>query len=399
MKSKNIEYQEKIDHLRLFAAVLVLMFHSMVTHFLWKPLGTDAIHCNHVWDLVAEGHMAVGLFMTLSGFLFAKICRDKEIDIPGFYRNRFLRIYPLFVFAMLLGCYLDQKTNGLLNVLASLFFMQNTRGAVTCEWLTPVLWTIAVEFQFYLLFPFLLMSVRKYGFRFFAGLLLLAVLTRWAVYLATGSVKALAYMTLFGRIDEFLIGMTLGLIFDKVKGHLSHPLYLVLSFLSLMAAASYFHGFGGLLVSNNSYVWIYWPILEGLAAGGLIVAYNASSFRFPKLISKWLAFAGSLSFSMYVLHYFFLRTSGWFMLLVCFPNKNVAPLMPLITQLRIHPFSAALFYGALIVLPLTVVASILTYFVIEKPFLELRSSYTRPRKESVAIEAQEKKPERIALPV
>jgi peptidoglycan/LPS O-acetylase OafA/YrhL len=399
MKSKNIQYEEKIDHLRFFAAVLVLMFHSVITHFLWKPLGTDQVHVSPIYNLLMEGHLGVGLFMTLSGFLFARICRDKEVDILGFYRNRFLRIYPLFVFAVLLGAYTDQKHNGLVNILTSLCFMQNTEGAVSCPWLTQVLWTIAVEFQFYLLFPFLLISFRKYGYRFFAGLLILALISRFAVYLAMGTVKAFAYPTLFGRIDQFLIGMTLGFLFDRIEFRLKNPLFLIGSILLLWAAASHFHMFGGLVLSVNSYVWIYWTTLEGLACGALIVAYNASSFKFPPAISKCLAFGGALSFSLYVTHYFFLRTSQWFTFLIYFPDANASWLMPVLSQLHIHPFTAALVFGSCVVLPLTFLTSILTYFVIEKPFLELRSSYTRKLPKAESGEMEESRQERVAVPV
>jgi len=378
MKSKNIEYQEKIDHLRFLAASLVVMFHSVVTHFLWKPLGTGQVIVNPLYDVLLEGHTAVGLFMTLSGFLFAVICKGKEISTLGFYRNRFLRIYPLFTVFILLACYLDPEKNGLTNLLTSLFFLQNAQCAVNHKWFTEVLWTIAVEFQFYLLFPFLLIFFRKYGYKYLLGLVSLAFLFRFAMYIAQGTVKTLAYLTIFGRIDQFLIGMMLGFAFDRLRSRLSNPLILVLSILPVMLAASHFHKFGGLDESRNSYVWIYWPTLEALAWGVLIVAYNASKFKIPQPVSTWLAFAGSLSFSMYMSHYFLLRTSRWFIWSIFFPDEQYRWLLPLVGQLRIHPFTASLVFGSCVVFPLTLFISVLTYLLIEKPFLELRSTYTSP---------------------
>ncbi|PWT95047.1 MAG: hypothetical protein C5B53_12055, partial [Candidatus Melainabacteria bacterium] len=377
MKSKNIQYQEKIDHLRFFAAFLILMFHALVTHFLWKPLGTDQVKGSPLCDVLFEGHMAVGLFMTLSGFLFATICKGKEVNALGFYRNRFLRIYPLFLTFLLLACYMDQSRNGLVNLLTSLLFLHNMESAVYVKWFTEVFWTIAVEFQFYLLFPFILVFFRKYGYKYLLGLIALSNLILLAVYLAQGSVKVLSYVTIFGRINEFVIGMILGFWFSSIRKNLEHPVFLPLAIVPVMLAASHFHRFGGLVASVNSYVWIYWPTLEGLVWGFLIVAYNASSLRLPQPLSRLFALGGTLSFSMYMSHYFFLRTSMWFTVLIFTANKQQVWMGPIIEQLRIHPITAGLVFGLFIVFPLTLAASVLTYSLIEKPFLELRSTYTR----------------------
>jgi peptidoglycan/LPS O-acetylase OafA/YrhL len=398
MKSKNIEYQEKIDHLRFFAAFLILMFHGVVTHFLWKPLGTDQIKATPLLDVLWEGHTAVGLFMTLSGFLFAVICKGKEVNALRFYRNRFLRIYPLFLTFLLLACYLDQTRNGLINLLTSLFFLHNTENSVYYKWFTEVFWTIAVEFQFYLLFPFMLVFFRKYGYKYLLGLIALSNLILLTIYIAQGSVKVLSYLTIFGRINEFVIGMIFGFLFDSLRRKLAHPAFILLAIVPVMLAASYFHTFGGLNASVNSYLWIYWPTLEGLVWGFLIVAYNASNFRLPQPLSRWLAMAGTLSFSMYMSHYFFLRTSRWFVLNIFANDQHSAWLSPLLEQLRIHPITAGLLFGICIVFPLTLLASILTYLLIEKPFLELRSSYTRlPATEAggPAVREQERVPVRV----
>lgn len=396
MKSKNIQYQEKVDHLRFFAAFLILMFHSLVTHFLWKPLGTDELRGSWFCDVLFEGHTAVGLFMTLSGFLFASICKGKEVNALGFYRNRFLRIYPLFLTFLLLACYLDQTRNGFVSLLTSLFFLQNTESSVYYKWFTEVFWTIAVEFQFYLLFPFILVFFRKYGYKYLFGMIALSNLILATVYVAQGSVKLLSYVTIFGRINEFVIGMICGFLFDSVRKKLGHPVFLPLAFVPVMLAASLFHRFGGLVHSVNSYVWIYWPTLEGLVWGLFIVAYNASNLRFPQPLSRWLALGGTLSFSMYMSHYFFLRASRWFIVPIFMVEQQPLWLRPLIEQLRIHPMTAGLAFGFFVVFPLTLATSILTYSLIERPFLELRSAYTRkpvPEDDEVAST------ERVRVPV
>jgi peptidoglycan/LPS O-acetylase OafA/YrhL len=397
MKSKNTSYEEKIDHLRFFAATLVLLFHSVVTWYVWKPLGTDQIRVSPIYNLLLEGHTAVGLFMTLSGFLFATICRDKEINIWSFYRNRVLRIYPLFLTLLLLSCYISPGENNLKSLLTSLFCLQNLGSAVHCDWLTEVLWTVSVEFQFYLIFPFLLVFFRKYSYKYLIGIIVLFSLLRLAAYMATGNIKALSYNTIFGRIDEFIIGMVLGFLFPQIKDKLRHPAWLLFSFVPIYLCASLIHACGGLVNSVKSPIWISWHTLEGMAWGLVIVAYNASIFQFPSRISKALAFAGSVSFSMYVTHYFFLRLSKWLIMPVCFPEQFVSKIfLPLFQQLHTHPFTTSLIFGSCMVFPATFFLSILTYFIIEKPFLEMRTSYTK--RLPLPKDAHEERAEHLVLP-
>src|SRR6516164_3681135 len=132
MKGKNAAYQEKLDHLRFFAALLIILYHAVQmyntvcsTHPVCKLNGGNSASEPPFFSLILEGHTAVALFMTLSGFLFATICKGKEINHWAFYKNRFLRIYPLFVVMLLVACYADLRTNDFMRLLTSLFFMQN----------------------------------------------------------------------------------------------------------------------------------------------------------------------------------------------------------------------------------------------------------------------------------
>ena len=94
------EYVARLDHLRFYAAVLVLLF-----HFFHRYVG-DMRANNALLSLVDEGHTGVGLFMVMSGFIFTLLAREREVVYWAFLRNRLIRIYPLFVFAVLLSLFI-----------------------------------------------------------------------------------------------------------------------------------------------------------------------------------------------------------------------------------------------------------------------------------------------------
>jgi peptidoglycan/LPS O-acetylase OafA/YrhL len=382
MKGKNAEYQEKLDHLRFFAAFLIIIYHSVWTYYavchthpLCKLNEGASVPEPPFFSLILEGHTAVALFMTLSGFLFATICKGKEIDHWGFYRNRFLRIYPMFLVVLLIACYMDSRRNDFVSLLTSLFFMQNTQSAVYLLNGTESLWAIAVEFQFYLLFPWLLLLFRRYGYKYLLGLVLLAFLTRLAVYLATGDIYQLSYTTIFGRIDQFVIGMICGFLYEGIKPKLRHPLVLASSVAGGLALVSCLHKAGW--AAGVGPHWIFATDLEGVVWGLLIVAYSASSFAFPKGIARLLAFAGSLSYSLYLIHPAVLRLAYWFAPIICQPHSRFPLLARLSLQLGHQTYIAGLLFGLVIAFPVTFLISIFTYNLIEKPFLELRSTYTK----------------------
>ena len=106
----------------------------------------------------ANQSVMFALFMVISGFIFTVIAGDREIRYGGFLRNRLLRIYPLFVFAVFLqlmvSTYNDQRNYGFLQLLSWLMPFRSETVPLSPYFVQ--LWSIWVEFQFYLVFPALL---------------------------------------------------------------------------------------------------------------------------------------------------------------------------------------------------------------------------------------------------
>lgn len=398
-KGLNVHF-DKLDHLRFLAAFLIL-FHHAVPAILCSANGVPCEYANsarltenlHGIDLftrsiVFEGHSAVALFITLSGFLFARICGTDAIDYGKFILNRVLRIYPMYFGALALAMYLSPANNGLINLLTSVLCLQNISSPITHELITPPLWTVAVEFQFYLLFPFLLAVFSKKGYKPIAGLFAVSLLLKLLVFIDTGSVRDFAYQTLFGRIDQFIVGMLAGWYYASLAPKFKSPLKLLTSVSVVFAGLFLFHLKGGFWHTSHSFIWIFWPGLEALAWGAVIVSYCSSVWSLPSRFSKALCSLGSVSFSMYICHYalahLIAKKAGAILSRASQDSHNW--LNPIAGYFHTQPWSSSLIFVAALVLPVTLLFSKLTYNTIEKPFMDMKVNYKK-RRQSAACGA------------
>jgi peptidoglycan/LPS O-acetylase OafA/YrhL len=389
VRSLNISYDERLDHLRFLAALLIIMYHSFAPMFGalsgtaldWQAITSKLCDLNGLWliprAIIIEGHTAVGLFLTLSGFLFARITAKSDIVAHKFYLNRLLRIYPLYMCIILLALILAPGNKPIESLLLSALTLQNLPQATNHPWITPHLWSVAVEFQIYLLFPVLLAEYRSKGFKVLFLFIATSLLLKALVYLLNGEVQSIAYHSIFGRLDQFLIGAVLGYSFNSLKNRVRHPLVCALALSFAIGLITVFHAYGGFLATARKSIWIVWPTLESFAWGTVIVSYCASNFSLPGLISKTLSFLGGISYSLYVTHFMmiFILMKPIFGPIYNF-NKQV--LIPLFGSSQHELLIASALLGGLIVFPVTLVVSCLTYYGIEKPFMNRRVKYTVP---------------------
>lgn len=357
MKSSSSVYFSRLDHLRFLAALMVLAWHAL--HYGAKvPFTTVPKYFPFSW--LEEGHTGVALFLTLSGFLFAALTDDKDVDYGGFVRNRLQRIAPLFVVWTLVAFYTSQV---LPERLFAVIF-----GLLDRNYYPSAGWTVLVEFQLYLVFPFLLRFWREYGHRYLLGVVAVCALIRLLTWLHFGHAQFLAYWTVFGRADQFILGMLAFAAYKRYSGVLGHPLTFIAGFVALSFAYDVFNRRGGYYHFDGNtgiaFVWVYLPTLEGLGYGFLIASYLAWRVPIPKPVDRLLAWLGALSYSLYLNHPFVVES--------CFrlANRYKIPLN------NLEQYSAFTF---LAVLPALIACSALTYYVIELPFLRMRRSYTVPR--------------------
>ncbi len=356
--SRNVPYLAGVDHLRGLAAVLMVVYHG------YQQLsGRVFVRADNPAEAVLlEGHTAVALFMVLSGFIFTYGALDHDLHIPTFLRNRLLRILPMYVVVVALAIYTTPDGYSF-GGLVQLFTLQGTPPIVEAD-LGPfgaLLWTISVEFTFYLVFPFLLRFLQMYGPRYLLGLIATMVLLRTLAHgVSPEATRDLAYWTIVGRLDQFLFGMFIGWIVVRrapAVGAGRAWSAVLLSSLAVVVALESFNRNGSWYSTAG---WkVLWPTIEAVVWAAFVISWLLAARSVPAGFSRALALPGIVSYSAYLLHY--------------------AIVVALIDREPIG-FSGdgpgnALLNTALIILPATFLLATLTYTMIERPFMQMRRRY------------------------
>jgi peptidoglycan/LPS O-acetylase OafA/YrhL len=361
VRSKNTGYIDRLDHLRAFAAIIVLLFHVKLSLATWKT-STDYFPI----PIIDQGHVGVFFFMVITGFIFAHIVGDNEIDVKRFYLNRILRIYPLYVFLVLLSYYTaSPEDRGTLRLLLTLLPTGDGQPAGTYA---LTMWSLAVEMQFYLLFPFVYPELRKRGWYGYCVLLMALIGLRWFCWRHDGNIHSLTFGTLFGGADCFVIGMMASKIHRRM-GKTVIPSWmplvvfvaLNLVLLALFSEPLFWHvhwGNARLHEWSPSSLWIIWPTIAGGMFAALMLSYLRAGFTIARPLNATLDWLGTISYSIYGWHVAVISVCfGWPLIV---PGQWVSPYL----------------YGPIVLLAAIPVAAV-SYYVIERPFLSMRVRYLK----------------------
>ncbi|PLY14736.1 MAG: hypothetical protein C0631_09430 [Sedimenticola sp.] len=367
MRSPNQTYIPAIDHLRGLAVLLIIYYHGLhifsYSERFQRPfsfenwLQTD----NFFLSALIEGHTAVAFFMVLSGFIFTYGSLDKTVDYKGFVVNRLLRTYPLFILLLFTGIYAFPDSFQWDRFLLTLFALGNIQGGMDLHSFSSMFWAIAVEWQFYLLFPLLLKILQKEGVGAILGLIAVFLLMRALALFEGANIRDLSYWTIIGRMDQFLLGMLIGAM--HVRGVLSEKALKMLFpvvFLMVCLILHLFHKAGGW--PDISAFKLIWPTIEGAGWAIFILSYIQFAQLIPSRLSQVLVAIGVISYSLYLIHFTVITIclkEGWL------PFAEGSPV------------ANALANTTLVVLPVVFVVSAFTYRFIEKPFLNMRIKYHR----------------------
>jgi peptidoglycan/LPS O-acetylase OafA/YrhL len=221
-------FRPDIEGLRAVAIVAVLVCHAGI-------------------PFLAGGYVGVDVFFVISGFLITRLLlgemeRSRTVSLRGFYARRAKRLLPLSalllaavgVLSLLIFSPLRAtETSG--DIISSALYVANWHFAAQsvdyfAQGLEPSpvlhLWSLAIEEQFYVVWPGLMLAVtwwfRRRG-RAVRPVLFLTVILVFAASLAAGilltdQTPAAAYFSTFGRAWELALGAMLALL-GAVKLH------------------------------------------------------------------------------------------------------------------------------------------------------------------------------------
>lgn len=365
MRASTGQHWIALDHVRALAAFLVFTWHFIHGHNGY-PVRFEGAPAVFPLALLDEGHVGVALFMALSGYLFAKLLDGKRINYGAFFVNRLLRLAPLLAIVLVAGDIVRANTGGGTAIWP--YVREFFAGFIGLGGPLPNgIWSIVVEVHFYMMLPLLMAAIRRdrHATMWF---LAVAIALRTVLYLQGGSVQFVSYWTIFGRVDQFLLGIFAFQFRDLMRGR--HVIALATG-LFFSTAYYMFDLAGGYYAIEDrpwgSALWIIWPTIEGACFAALIAYYDSSFAPRATGLSWLIAKAGEYSYSIYLLHFFFVFHAAPFV------HRHI---------MDISNFYLACAWSMLFFLA-TVPIGWLSFVLIERPFLKLRRRYVLPSEADV----------------
>ena len=318
---------DSIDSLRAMAMLMVFTYHA------WAIAGTPRLAYSigpirlQLGDVIGKLSNGVDLFMVLSGFcLFWPVARSSERmaswNASQYLQRRLRRIVPPYYLAIV---YVSLQPHVLVAVFHLLGKAANLQPGFTAwQYFTHVLfihtlfnstwdgiqgsfWSLGLEMQFYLAFPFLIWAYRKYGKRTLFGMVCIAFVYRYFAAIATSGLRDFRpyLVTIFflGRWVQFAAGMGAALVVARIQHSKK-----------LLSGST-----GGLLIGGSVVMYAIatsrimriellsrvplGDLILSVAFGALIVGLCASTNRIKLLFeARLLGWIGYISYSVFLIH-------------------------------------------------------------------------------------------------
>jgi len=352
-KTTTDERNWQLDSLRALAVTGVLIHHAWPTCIL---------------DFVDLGHVGVRLFFVLSGYLITGIllrCRrsieagqsDVATALRRFYIRRFLRIFPPYY--ALLALMVMANFPGVRNTLwwhagyASNFLFA-LQGSWT-PWVTSHFWSLAVEEQFYVVWPFLILLVPRS--RLVAVVIAITVSSPLfrLIGLLAGVNETALWVATPASLDALGLGSLVALCADQPDarrrlfrlGLISIPLALIIL---------------GVVSLVNDRLWLSYVVNETVVALALACLVGKTAEGFGGLSGRLLSlrplqYVGTISYGIYLYHLFVLQAFWKLLGVARQPLLDKGPVL------------------FLIVASMTVAMAAMSWKFLEQPFNDLKRHF------------------------
>jgi len=313
---KKSRYIAPIDGLRAIAVCAVLLYHLGVN---WIP----------------GGFLGVDLFFVISGYVITRlildsIYRSSALDLPEFFLSRARRLYPALIFMMvgstfIIAAFAPEAIRRFLGDIPFALTGTNNwhlvaqhRNYFETIGRPPLLqhtWSLGVEFQFYLLWPLILIFALKYfGKKNLAKVaLFIAAISGAALFIFSLTLDASSSSNKISHIyfgtDTHSIGLFLGSALavswvpQNLSAVISQRAQDFVDGIGVIGLIGLFSTFLFIDESNPALYRIAFP-LAGICGCAIITSLVHPASRFAPLLSaRWLIWIGERSYGIYLWHW------------------------------------------------------------------------------------------------
>ncbi len=368
---KKSEYFENLDGLRFICFLSVFFYHSFHTNS--ETVKNSPIYSFIKNDIFGNGNLGVNFFFVLSGFLITFLLiqekKDKgKINIKNFFIRRSLRIWPLFYLCVAFGFLIFPALKTLLgqipNETANPFYyisflnnFDNINNGQPDSSILAVLWSVAIEEQFYLIWPFILLifPTKRYWVPF-SSIIVLSLIFRF--FNNNDIIYEIHTLSCIGDMAVGAFGAWVILENNKVKIKFQklNKVYIFLIYALVLMV----YLFRIELLQQNFLLKIAERIIIAVIFLLVILEQNYSHNSFFKLANyRLITQFGKMSYGFYCLHFIGILIS------VTLTNKLIYT--PNLWQV--------IFLDTIIALVLTLILGKISYRFIESPFLKMKNNF------------------------
>jgi len=347
-----MNYSKQLNGLRFFAVMLVLLFHF----------------AHSIGSKISAGYFGVNLFFVISGFLITTILLNTTDTFWKAYSNflgrRFLRIVPVFYLTVVILFLLGNEYVGkhLFACLTFTFNYEMVKNNLPNNSITHF-WSLCIEMQFYLLWPILIINLKKKTswlkwiilslVLFSYSQFYFKIVPSWSAYTWVGIVSQFHALGIGAMGALFIYDNSIPQEFFKNKWIEYLVLLLLLFF----------------LLTNYSLKFIFCPILE------LFLVIKCYRFEFCNrmlsflLNQKQVIYFGTISYGIYLFH----LPAAYYLTKYVFNswvNENYNSIV-----FRQHTTYNDLFIKFPLFTFSTILIAITSYEYFEKPLLALKDKY------------------------
>lgn len=341
------KYYPSLNGLRGISIIMVVLMHLSLSG-------------NYFYLTIFNGGLGVGIFFVLSGFLITTLCLKEQkqtgtLLLKDFYVRRLLRIFPvayLYILVVFLLNYFYhspaawfQYAGAICYILNFSYFRKNQNAPELNH-----MWSLAVEEQFYIIFPFILKKSYK---AFFWSIIFIVVILPLIccvqeMYKPLSNGVLYYFTHYFIKFQSIAVGCLLSMLaFDKklnFKWLLQYKLTgnLIAIFLILYLGFDQFYSVKSMFINLIISVLVAYIIITNIIP--------STDFIYKFLNNRFLSLLGVLSYSVYIWQQMFVfGSSKWPHWLVTYPSNLI----------------------------FIIIVPCLSYFFYEKYFLKLKTRFSK----------------------